>query len=197
MNKRFVIHILNAPLYVTLIFGYILLADEGDDKLKERLILKNKLESIELQTQDQSQEKLGSSIGEKANYAKSRNLGGMMIWALSYDMVDGAQELIESINQYYLSNDLVDSKILPNDFNINIFPNPFNDQCVIKINTIKSIDAINIYSLDGSIVKTIMSENLNDSKNKFIWNGKEEKNQMKAGANSEFMKMEKYLKKLV
>ena len=118
-----------------------------------------------------------SSIGEKANYAKSRNLGGMMIWALSYDMADGAQELIESINQYYLSNDLVDSKILPNDFNINIFPNPFNDQCVIKINTIKSIDAINIYSLDGSIVKTIMSENLNDSKNKFIWNGKDNTNQ--------------------
>ena len=72
---------------------------------------------------------------------------------------------------------MVDSKILPNDFYINIFPNPFNDQCVIKISAIKYIDAINIYSLDGGIVKTIISENLNDTKNQFIWNGKDNTNQ--------------------
>ena len=87
-----------------------------------------------------------------------------MIWALSYDVVNGVQELIESIDQYYLSNDMVGSKILPNDFDINIFPNPFNDQCIIKIGISRSVDEINIYSLDGNLVKTIGSKNFNDSK---------------------------------
>ena len=118
-----------------------------------------------------------SSISEKANYVKSRSLGGMMIWALGYDFVDGAQGLVESIDQYYLSNDMVGSKILPNDFDINIFPNPFNDQCIIKINTSKSVDEINIYSLDGNLVKKIGTKNLGDSKNQFTWSGKDNTNQ--------------------
>ena len=100
-----------------------------------------------------------------------------MIWALGYDFVDGAQGLVESIDQYYLSNDMVGSKILPNDFDINIFPNPFNDQCIIKINTSKSVDEINIYSLDGNLVKKIGTKNLDDSKNQFTWSGKDNTNQ--------------------
>ena len=72
---------------------------------------------------------------------------------------------------------MVGSKILPNDFDINIFPNPFNDQCIIKINTSKSVDEINIYSLDGNLVKKISTKNLGDSKNQFIWSGKDNTNQ--------------------
>ena len=73
---------------------------------------------------------------------------------------------------------MVGSKILPNDFDINIFPNPFNDQCIIKIGTSRSVDEINIYSLDGNLVKTIGSKSFNDSKNQFIWSGKDNANQL-------------------
>ena len=38
----------------------------------------------------------------KSEYAISNNLGGLMIWALGYDYIEGEQKLIQSMKYNYL-----------------------------------------------------------------------------------------------
>ena len=90
------------------------------------------------------------SIKLKCEYASTQELGGVMIWALSYDKTDTGQELIQSIQNYYLKNQIEKSSLLPNDYLISVYPNPFNPSIniIYKIREYSSL-SINIYDLTG------------------------------------------------
>jgi len=72
------------------------------------------------------------SIGLKCQYALEQELGGVMIWALSYDKTENGQELIQSIQENYLRYHL-EEPFLPTNISLSTYPNPFNPLCKIDI----------------------------------------------------------------
>ena len=114
-----------------------------------------------------------ASIQAKAEYAKQRGLGGMMIWALGYDLVNGAQELIEAIGLHYLGFHSERNNILPQDIVIQIFPNPFNNQCTIRLISSKPADILYIYSIDGRLINSISKRTITRSAQEFLRDGKD------------------------
>ena len=77
------------------------------------------------------------SIGFKCEYAKTQNLGGVMIWALGYDIVNGGQELIQSIGENYLKNDSENINLFPESISIKAYPNPLDYADVVTSTTHK------------------------------------------------------------
>ncbi len=96
------------------------------------------------------------SVEYKCNYAKVRNLGGVMVWALGYDDMNMSESLTGAINMHWLSVPENESDILPNDVNIAIYPNPFNPETKIKFNILQDGNVrIIIYNLRGERVGLI------------------------------------------
>ena len=111
------------------------------------------------------------SISKKSSYAISNNLGGLMIWALGYDYVDGDQKLIQSMKYNYLG---VSAELNPDKYSLDIvnYPNPFNSQTNFKYDV--SIDAfvsLVIYDVKGSPIKTLVSEYQMSGPRIVPWNG--------------------------
>ncbi len=99
------------------------------------------------------------SVEYKCNYAKLRNLGGVMVWALGYDEIGGDETLTGAINMHWLSASNRDSKILPNDASLAVFPNPFNPGTKIKFELHKAENIrINIYNIRGAIIRTVVND---------------------------------------
>ena len=73
------------------------------------------------------------SIGIKCQYAIEEGLGGLMIWALSYDKTDNGQELIQSIRENYLKTFPEESLLIPENIFLKVYPNPFNPSCELEI----------------------------------------------------------------
>ena len=73
------------------------------------------------------------SIGIKCQYAIEEGLGGLMIWALSYDKTDNGQELIQSIQENYLKTFPEESLLIPENMFLKVYPNPFNPSCELEI----------------------------------------------------------------
>ena len=65
------------------------------------------------------------SVSIKSGYAISNNLGGLMIWALGYDYIEGEQKLIQSMKYNYLT---AAADPNPDTYSISMlnYPNPFN-----------------------------------------------------------------------
>ena len=123
------------------------------------------------------------SIGYKCDYAKSKNLGGVMIWALGYDVTSNGQELIESINANYLNNFQDDNdSFIAKDFLLNTYPNPFNSRCVIeyRVFTEQSIQ-IDLFSIKGEFINKIFHGYRSPGKYKYIWNVKNMEREISSG----------------
>ena len=69
------------------------------------------------------------SIAFKCQYAIEEDLGGVMIWALSYDKTENGQELIHAISENYLNTILDKSIYVPTKILSSVYPNPFNPIC--------------------------------------------------------------------
>ena len=113
------------------------------------------------------------SIQEKSQYAIERELGGMMIWALGYDVSGNSQDLVESIGQHFLHNYTVPYSLLPDNVVLyDNFPNPFNPMTVIRYALPEDAPVnITIYDVMGRRVKTIINNTQTAGYNRSIhWN---------------------------
>lgn len=113
------------------------------------------------------------SIKYKCEFAHNQNLGGVMIWALSYDLVEGEQKLIQSIGQHYLSLNQELGDFFPEIFSMRSYPNPFNSNNTIELD-IKSSEKISIQliSLKGTLIGELLNKELSTGKFYLKWDMK-------------------------
>ena len=113
------------------------------------------------------------SIGYKCEYAIELELGGVMIWALGYDETTNGQALIQSIDEYYLGVGHDEPMIVPNKLSLKAYPNPFNPSCRFEFDLDQAeMIQLNIYSVTGENVVTIIHEKLDRGNHVYYWNGK-------------------------
>ena len=112
-----------------------------------------------------------TSIARKSDYVKDNQIGGLMIWALSYDIIDGKQRLINSLKTNYLGIDIN----LPESYKleINNYPNPFNGYTnfVFLLHRDSNVD-LSIYDLRGNLIKNIISDFKHSGYYEMNWNAK-------------------------
>ena len=112
-----------------------------------------------------------NSIARKSDYVKNNQIGGLMIWALSYDYVGGNQLLINSIKNNYLT---IDNKLNPEDYSIDIknYPNPFNSNTIIDfyITNDSKVD-LKIFDILGNLVRNLISDRMPAGLKKINWDG--------------------------
>ena len=110
------------------------------------------------------------SVSIKSGYAISNNLGGLMIWALGYDYIDGTQKLVQSMKYNYLN---VDVDPNPNKFSVNIinYPNPFNPVTSLRYDLSEDeFVNITIYDMVGRKVKTLVNGSQTAGYKSVQWN---------------------------
>ena len=110
------------------------------------------------------------SVSIKSGYAISNNLGGLMIWALGYDYIEGEQKLIQSMKYNYLTT-TVDPN--PDQYSISMlnYPNPFNSQTNFRYTVNENSDvSIVIYDINGSVVKHLVNEYQTKGPRIVTWN---------------------------
>ena len=110
------------------------------------------------------------SVSIKSGYAISNNLGGLMIWALGYDYIEGEQKLIQSMKYNYLTAS-VDP--IPDQYSISMlnYPNPFNSQTNFRYTVNENSDvSIVIYDINGSVVKHLVNEYQTKGPRIVTWN---------------------------
>ena len=113
------------------------------------------------------------SIGHKCEYAIELELGGVMIWALGYDETTNGQVLIQSIDENFLNIDHDEPMIVPNNLSLKAYPNPFNPTCKFEFDLDKAeMIQLNIYSVTGENVVTLIHEKLDSGNHIYYWNGK-------------------------
>ena len=113
------------------------------------------------------------SIGLKCQYVLEQEIGGVMIWALSYDQTEHGQELVQAIVENYLNSDLDKSFYLPIDIFSRAYPNPFNPICNIDI-YIEQDQYVKIIvnNLLGNQIKILNNKILQRGSHQFIWDAK-------------------------
>jgi hypothetical protein len=113
------------------------------------------------------------SIGLKCQYVSEQELGGVMIWALSYDKTNNGQELIQSIQENYLSNYSKEPYLIPTNISLNTYPNPFNPSCKIDIKIAQGqLVKIMVNDLLGHQIKLLNNKVLQKGHHQFLWNAK-------------------------
>ena len=113
------------------------------------------------------------SIGLKCQYASEQELGGVMIWALSYDKTNDGQELIQSIQENYLRNYSGEPPLMPTNITLNTYPNPFNPSCKIDIKLGQDqFVKIMVTDLLGHQITLLNNKVLQKGSHQYLWNAK-------------------------
>ena len=111
------------------------------------------------------------SIARKSDYVKNNQIGGVMIWALGYDIIDGEQKLINSLKTNYLDLDIKIPEVYA--FGLNNYPNPFNGftNFIFQLHHDSNVD-LSIYDLRGNLIKKILNDFKQSGFYKMNWNAK-------------------------
>jgi GH18 family chitinase len=105
------------------------------------------------------------SVRIKTDYSFSKNLGGIMVWALDQDIINGKEPLLESIansiknHSTSITNEPLNS---PASFNLyNNYPNPFNPSTIIKFSMSENTRVnLIIYDVMGRKIETLLNNSL-------------------------------------
>ncbi|MFA7288589.1 MAG: glycosyl hydrolase family 18 protein [Melioribacteraceae bacterium] len=113
------------------------------------------------------------SLGLKMDYAISKNLGGIGIWALGYDGI--RQELRNLIKSKFNTTDVAREEIIPSEFRLyQNYPNPFNGTTIIKYYLPKGCYIkIDVYNSIGEIVKNLYEGFQNAGIHELVFNAEE------------------------
>jgi len=113
------------------------------------------------------------SIEEKSEYAASRGLGGVMIWALGQDYISGQAELLEVLRPYALSTDEDNESLISDSYQvISNYPNPFNPGTTIKYTLSEQSDVtLIIYDVIGKEIQNLVSRSQSQGNYQVSWNG--------------------------
>ncbi len=99
------------------------------------------------------------SVRLKAEYAITKKVKGVMIWALGQDVIDGEQPLVNAAADPILNRTTIgkNNEKSPNDFDLlRNYPNPFNGQTTIVVNLpARDTMSLSLLDLRGQTVKTI------------------------------------------
>jgi len=113
------------------------------------------------------------SIGIKCQYAREEGLGGLMIWALSYDKTDNGQELIQSIQENYLKTFPEESLLIPENIFLKVYPNPFNPSCELEILlTDDQFVRVTVNDILGREIQILNNKTLLKGFNQIFWTPK-------------------------
>ena len=111
------------------------------------------------------------SIAFKCQYVIEEGLGGVMIWALSYDKTEYGQELIHAISDNYLKS-FRDKVAMPRLISLSTYPNPFNPLCFIKFQLEKShFVKIKVHDLLGNEIQLLNNKTLPSGEHRLLWDG--------------------------
>jgi len=115
------------------------------------------------------------SVKHKCQYAKDKNLAGVMIWELSqsYFSIDD-QPLLETVINEMTTNtkiNIANNHIIPEKFQLHQnYPNPFNPSTTINFDLPQNAMVnLTIYDIKGNLVKTLVNEQLTTGFHTYSW----------------------------
>ncbi len=116
------------------------------------------------------------SVKLKCEFALKEKLAGGMIWALGHDEQNNTQPLLGIAARTLAGNttDLaLDSKLQPQNWQVVVFPNPFNSQTNIRL-TLRQplVLTLNIYSSTGERVAQLANGRFLAGSHIFSWQAK-------------------------
>lgn len=102
------------------------------------------------------------SVRMKTEYFFSKNLGGIMVWALDQDMINNSQPLLESIGSTIRNHTTGIENVRPTPpivFNLyDNYPNPFNPSTIIKFSLSEnSAVKLIVYDVLGREIKALLN----------------------------------------
>jgi len=112
-----------------------------------------------------------NSIALKCEYARTRELGGVLIWALGQDFVSGEEVLLEAIRDYATS--IEEPSMIPEDVQLlSNYPNPFNPTTTLRFGLPQNSRAsLVVYDIQGKLIKTLLREELPGGWHNVTWDG--------------------------